>query len=135
MGLVMVVWLEGAGGTAWWGQDVPKANFKPMWGSLYMAKRSPPAGAGERSTLCLGGSAGPVWWQLSWTGQGGMAAPWDKAGLCSQQGPWCAVHPQPQPLPGTFASSSSAHSFFVLQTPRQAPLPEQMSGHRGLQLQ
>lgn len=63
-----------------------------------------------------------------------MAAPWDKAGLCSQQEPWRAVHSQPQPLPGTFASSSSARSFFVLQTPRQAPLPEQISGQRGLQL-
>lgn len=59
--MVLVVWLEGAGGTAWWGQDVPKANFKPMQGSLYLAKRSPPAGAGECSMLCLGGSAGPVW--------------------------------------------------------------------------
>lgn len=86
MGLVMVRRLEGAGGTAWWGQDVPRAPppcllpgaiFKPVRGSLCTAKLSPAAAAGKRGgTLCLGGSAGPGWWHHGCTGEGGMAASW-----------------------------------------------------------
>lgn len=99
MGLVTVLWLEGAGCTAWWGPDVPRALpphlppgdiFKPVWGSLYTAKLSPAAAAGEhRDMLCWGGSAGLGWWHHGCPGEGGMVASWGQGkGLCSQQRQW-----------------------------------------------
>lgn len=83
-GLVMVLQLEGTGDPAWWGQGVPRALppcplpraiFKPVCGSLYTAKLSPAATAGEGGgMLCLRGSAGLEWWHHSCTGEGGMVA-------------------------------------------------------------
>lgn len=115
MGLVMVPWLEGAGGSAWWGQDapralppcpLPRAIFKPMRGSLYTAKLSPPAAAGERGgTLCLGGSAGPAWWHHGRTGEGGMVAAWGQGrAVLSAMAVACC---------GSAALASARHLYFL----------------------